>query len=59
MLKLKFGAIRWVVRGVVVFVMWVWDKIRHQIVYLMSLIKPLIVTLFKTYSNFSYDQIQL
>lgn len=36
MLKLKFGAIRVVVRGVVVFGVCVWDKIRHQIVCLMS-----------------------
>ena len=32
---MKFGAIRWVVRGVVIFGV-ILDKIRHQIVSLMS-----------------------
>ena len=51
MLKLKFGAIRGVVRGVVIF--WsgfrikFWDKIRHQIASLMSCGWVIILLLFQ------------
>ena len=41
--KIEFGMIRGVVRDVVIFGVWIWLKIRHQIVSLMSLVDELLI----------------